>query len=65
METLANNFPQEDDSDWEDFYDQGYRPGDHLLSNIPNPRDKRKDPPLHDPPRDTKPNSYPYPDPNP
>ena len=61
METLANDFPQEDDSDWEEFEAEGYRPGDHLLFNIPNPRDKCKDPPLNDPPRDPNPYPYPYP----
>ena len=61
MERLATDFPHEDDSDWEEFYDQGYRPGDHLLFNIPNPKDKRKDPPLNDPSRDPNPNPYPYP----
>ena len=61
MERLATDFPHEDDSDWEEFYNQGYRPGDHLLSNIPNPKDKRKDPPLNDPSRDPNPNPYPYP----
>jgi len=48
MERFATDFPREGDSDWDEFYDQGYRPGDRLLFNIPNPKDKRKDPPLHD-----------------
>ena len=61
MERFANDFPREGDADWEEFYDQGYRPGDHLLSNIPNPKDKRKDPPLNDPSRDPNPYPYPYP----
>ena len=33
-----SNFPREGDEDWDDFEAQGYRAGDHLLSNIPNPR---------------------------
>ena len=61
MERFANDFPREGDADWEEFYDQGYRYGDHLLFNIPNPRDKRKDPPLNDPSRDPNPYPYPYP----
>ena len=43
MERCATDFPREGDSDWDEFYDLGYRPGDHLLSNIPNPKDKRSD----------------------
>ena len=65
MERFATDFPREGDPDWDEFYDEGYRPGDHLLFNIPNPRDTRKDLPLHDPPRNPKPNPNPYPNPNP
>ena len=61
MERFANDFPREGDADWEEFYDQGYRYGDHLLFNIPNPRVKGKDPPLNDPSRDPNPYPYPYP----
>ena len=61
MERFANDFPREGDADWDEFYDQGYRYGDHLLFNIPNPRVKGKDPPLNDPSRDPNPYPYPYP----